>query len=79
MKMAPKDASIKQYELQAQGKLGKAEILIEGKGAATVDGHKFPAPKKLKVMAGPHMIDTGDGEDEVSLKRGEKRRIKVRH
>ncbi|HEX6839749.1 MAG TPA: hypothetical protein VF334_24400 [Polyangia bacterium] len=78
MKMAPKDASLKQYELQAQGKLGKAEILLEGKGAATIDGHKFPAPKKLKVMAGPHMIDTGDGEDEVSLKRGEKRRIKVK-
>jgi len=79
MKMAPKDAALKQYELQAQGKLGKAEILLEGKGAATIDGHKFPAPKKLKVMAGPHMIDSGDGEDEVSLKRGEKRRIKVRH
>jgi hypothetical protein len=30
-------------------------------------------------MAGPHTIDAGDGEDEVSLKRGEKRRIKVKH
>ena len=29
-------------------------------------------------MAGPHMIDAGDGEDEVTLKRGEKRRIKVK-
>jgi hypothetical protein len=78
MKMAPKDASLKQYELQAQGKLGKAELVIEGKGAATIDGHRFAAPKKLKVMAGPHMIDVGDGEDEVSLKRGEKRKIKVK-
>ena len=78
IKMAPHDAALKQYELQAQGKLGKAEILLEGKGSAMVDGHKFPAPKKLKVMAGPHMIDAGDGEDEVSLKRGEKRRIKVK-
>jgi hypothetical protein len=79
MKMAPKDASLKTYELQAQGKLGKAELLLEGKGFVTVDGHKFPAPKKLKVMAGPHMIDAGDGDDEVALKRGEKRRIKVKH
>lgn len=78
MKMAPKDASLKVYEQQASGKLGKAEILVEGKGSATVDGHKVAAPKKLKVMAGPHMIDAGDGEDEVSLKRGEKRRIKVK-
>jgi hypothetical protein len=78
IKLAPKDASLKTYELQAQGKLGKAELLLEGKGFVTVDGHKFPAPKKLKVMAGPHMIDAGDGDDEVALKRGEKRRVKVK-
>ncbi|MGZ3405250.1 MAG: hypothetical protein ACXVAN_02320, partial [Polyangia bacterium] len=78
IKLAPKDASLKTYELQAQGKLGKAELLLEGKGFVTVDGHKLPAPKKLKVMAGPHMIDAGDGDDEVALKRGEKRRIKVK-
>ena len=78
MKMAPKESSLKVYEQQAAGKLGKAEILLEGKGSATVDGHKIAAPKKLKVMAGPHTVDAGDGEDEVSLKRGEKRRIKVK-
>jgi hypothetical protein len=78
IKMAPKDPSLKTYELQAQGKLGKAELLLEGKGFITVDGHKFPAPKKLRVMAGPHMIDAGDGDDEVALKRGEKRRIKAK-
>ncbi len=78
IKMAPKDASLKIYEQQSLGKLGKAELLLEGKGTATIDGHKFAAPKKLKVMAGPHVIDAGDGEDEVSLKRGEKRRIKVK-
>jgi hypothetical protein len=78
IKMAPKDASLKVYEQQAAGKLGKAEILLEGKGAATVDGHKLPAPKKLRVMAGPHMIDAGDGKDEVTLKRGEKRRIRTK-
>jgi hypothetical protein len=78
MKMAPKDASLKVYEQQAAGKLGKAEILLEGKGSAVVDGHKIAAPKKLKLMAGPHAVDAGDGEDEVSLKRGEKRRIKVK-
>jgi hypothetical protein len=78
IKMAPKDASLKTYELQAQGKLGKAEIVLEGKGAATIDGHKFTAPKKIKLMAGPHAIDLGDGEDEVTLKRGEKRKLKVK-
>jgi hypothetical protein len=78
IKMAPRDASLKVYEAQAAGKLGKAELLLEGRGSATVDGHKFSVPKKLKVMAGPHTIDAGDGEDEVTLKRGEKRRIKVK-
>ena len=78
-KMAPKDASLKVYEQQAAGKLGKAELLLEGKGSVVVvDGHRFPAPKKVKVMAGPHLIDAGDGEEEVTLKRGEKRRIKAK-
>ncbi len=78
MKLSPKDAALKTYELQAMGRLGKAELLLEGKGVVTVDGHKFPAPKKLRVMAGPHMIDAGDGDDEVALKRGEKRRIRIK-
>jgi hypothetical protein len=78
VKMAPKDASLRVLEQQAQGRLGRAELVIEGKGAVTVDGHKFTAPKKLKVMAGPHLIDNGDGDEEVTLKRGEKRRVKVK-
>ena len=75
--MAPKDAALKLYEQQAQGKLGKALLLLDGKGSLIVDGHKFAAPAKLKVMAGPHVLDAGDGDNEVMLKRGEKRRIKV--
>jgi hypothetical protein len=78
IKMAPKDASLKVYEQQALGKLGKADLVLDGKGSAVVDGHKFSAPKKLKLFAGPHMIDTGDGEEEVSLKRGEKRHVRVK-
>ena len=41
IKLAPKDASLKIYEQQALGKLGKAELVLEGKGSVTVDGHKF--------------------------------------
>jgi hypothetical protein len=78
VKLAPKDASLRVLEQQAQGKLGRAELVLEGKGSVTVDGHKFASPKKLKVMAGPHVIENGDGEEEVALKRGEKRRIKVK-
>jgi hypothetical protein len=29
-------------------------------------------------MAGPHVIDAGDGDEEVALKRGEKRRVKAK-
>ncbi|MDB4967992.1 MAG: hypothetical protein JWN44_3681 [Myxococcales bacterium] len=77
-KMAPKDASLKVYEAQAAGKLGKAQILLDGKGSLVVDGHKFSAPAKVKLMAGPHLVDAGDGENEVTLKRGEKRHIRVK-
>jgi hypothetical protein len=78
MKLSPKDAALKTYELQAMGKLGKAELLLEGRGTISVDGHKFASPKKLRLMAGPHLIDPGDGEVEVTLKRGDKRRVKVK-
>jgi hypothetical protein len=78
LKASPKDAGLKTLEQQIQGKLGKAELQLEGKGNIVVDGHKIAAPKKVKLMAGPHVIDAGDGEDEVTLKRGEKRRIKVK-
>ena len=37
-KMTPKDSALKTYELQAMGKLGKAELVLEGKGAAPSTG-----------------------------------------
>jgi hypothetical protein len=77
-KLQPKNNAYKVYEQQALGKLGRAEILIEGKGSATIDGHKFAAPRKLKIAAGPHDIDLGDGASEVTLKRGEKKKLKVK-
>lgn len=77
-KLAPKNAQLKIYEQQAQGKLGHAELILDGKGSLTVDGHKFAAPKKLKIAAGPHTIDAGDGESELTLKRGEKKHFKVK-
>jgi len=77
-KLKPKDASLRVYEQQALGKLGHAELQLEGKGSAVVDGKKFPVPHKLKLAAGPHTIDTGDGESELVLKRGEKRKLRVK-
>jgi hypothetical protein len=77
-KLHPKDASLKVLEQQAQGKLGHGLLMLEGKGAVTVDGHKFPVPKKLKLQAGPHLIDDGGGEYELTLKRGGKQVIKVK-
>lgn len=68
--------ALRNYEQQALGKLGRAELLIEGKAPVTVNGHKFNPPRKVKVPAGPLAIDLGDGEKEVELKRGEKRKLK---
>ena len=49
----PKDGdgagALKLYEQQALGKLGKAELALEGKGVITVDGHRFNAPRRLKT------------------------------
>jgi hypothetical protein len=77
-KLKPKDAGLRVYEQQALGKLGHAELQLDGKGSAVVDGKKFTAPKKLKLAAGPHVVDTGDGESELTLKRGEKKKLRVK-
>jgi hypothetical protein len=78
-KLRPKDANLRVYEQQALGKLGHAELLLEGKGGSVlVDGKKFSAPRKLKLPAGPHSIDSGDGESELVLKRGEKKKLHLK-
>lgn len=76
-KLRPKDAAIKTYELQAMGKMGFANLEIE-KGTVSIDGHKFTAPKKVRLAAGPHNVDLGDGEKEMVLKKGEKKKLKAR-
>ncbi len=75
-KLQPKNNAYKVYEQQALGKMGRAEVLIEGKGTVTIDGHKFAAPRKLKIAAGPHDIESADGTAEVTLKRGEKKKLR---
>jgi len=74
----PKNALAKTLQQQALGKLGRAEILIDGKGSITIDGKAFTAPKKLKVQAGPHAITTNTGTEEVTLKKGERRHLRAR-
>jgi hypothetical protein len=71
-------ALLKTSEQQSMGKLGRAELVIEGKGAVVVDGHRFNPPRKLKVAAGLHFVDAGDGESEITLKRGEKKKLKAK-
>jgi hypothetical protein len=71
-------AQIKLYQQQAMGKLGKAELVIEGKVPIIVDGHKFAAPRKVKVAAGPHTIEADGDVAEITLKRGEKKKLKAR-
>jgi len=74
-KLRPKDAALRVYEQQALGKLGHAELQLEGKGSAAIDGKKFSAPRKLKVAAGPHVVDLGEGEFELTRNRGEKKKL----
>ncbi len=76
--VAPGNALAKTLQLQAMGKLGRAEISIEGKGRVNVDGKDFDAPKKLRTLAGPHAIDSGNGPEEVTLKKGERKKLHPR-
>ena len=73
---APRNLLAKTLQQQALGKLGRAELVIEGKGRVNVDGKDFDAPKKLKVYAGPHAVDTGKGPTEVTLKKGEHKKLR---
>lgn len=77
-KLNPADAAIDTFEQQALGKLGRAEVIIDGKLPVTIDGHKFAPPRKLKLPAGPHDVDLGDGASELVLKRGEKRKLRAK-
>ncbi len=74
----PKNALAKVLQQQALGKLGRADLIIEGKGSITIDGKSFSPPKKLHVMAGPHAVSTSAGEEEVTLKKGERRHLRAR-
>jgi hypothetical protein len=73
--LVPGEASYHIFEQQALGKLGRAELLIEGHGSVTIDGHRFAAPRKLKVPAGPHLVESAEENGELTLNRGEKRKL----
>ena len=74
----PGAALPKLLEQQALGKLGHAELQLDGKGHASVDGKRYDAPKKLKLFAGPHAVDTGSGPEELTLKKNEHKKLRVR-
>jgi hypothetical protein len=77
-RLHPKDAAIRVYVEQAQGKLGHAELILDGKGSVTVDGKQLSAPRRLKLPAGPYTIDLGDGAVELTLRRGEHKHLRVK-
>ncbi|MFI5289283.1 MAG: hypothetical protein ACHQ17_06530, partial [Polyangia bacterium] len=52
----PKNPDLHIYEQQALGKLGRAELYLEGKGAVVIDGHRFSTPRKVRLAAGPHTV-----------------------
>ena len=74
----PRNPLPKILEQQALGKLGHAELQLDGKGHATIDGKRYDAPKKLKLFAGPHSIDTGTGTQELTLKKNEHKKLRLR-
>jgi len=74
----PKNPLAKTLQQQALGKLGRAELQLEGKGRVTIDGKSIDSPKKLRLFAGPHAIDTGNGPEELTLKKGERKKLRIR-
>jgi len=77
--LRPNDAAIAIYLQQARGTLGRCEVTLDGKSPITIDGHKFTPPRKLKLAAGPHDVDLGEGTQVITFKRGEKRHLKAKH
>jgi hypothetical protein len=73
----PKNPLVKILQQQALGKLGRAELSIEGRGTITIDGKRFDAPKKVKLYAGPHAIDNGAGAEELVLKKNEHKKLRA--
>ncbi|MSP61134.1 MAG: hypothetical protein EXR72_12470 [Myxococcales bacterium] len=75
--IAPQGTFLDRLERMAQGKTGDAELMIHGKGSLTVDGHRFPSPRRLRLAAGPHSIGVGAAAEEVVFGRGERVRRKA--
>ncbi|MEO6951059.1 MAG: hypothetical protein ABI321_04525 [Polyangia bacterium] len=76
--LAPGNPLPRLLEQQALGKLGRAELQLEGKGHVTIDGKRYDAPKKLKLFAGPHAVDSGAGPEELTLKKNEHKKLRIR-
>ncbi len=69
-KLAPRDPQIDLFERMAKGKTGRGELILDG-GEVDVDGKKFKGGKKLKLPAGPHLVDG----QEIQLGKGEKKHV----
>lgn len=65
--VAPADTGIDTLLKQARGELGHGELVIGGKGSALINGHKVELPRKMRVMAGPYLING----KEVEVRDGE--------
>lgn len=56
-KRAPEDAELVELEKQARGELGRGELVLTGTGNVNVNGYVVAAPKRLRMMAGPYVVD----------------------
>lgn len=77
-RIAPHDTLLDALELMARGNTGHGEILVDGEGALTIDGHRFSAPARIKLPAGPHLIGDGAHPDELILRKGDQRHLSAR-
>ncbi len=73
----PRNALAKTLQQQAMGKLGRAELVVDGRGGLVIDGRRIDAPRKLKVFAGPHAVDAGGGPEELVLKKNERHHLRA--
>jgi hypothetical protein len=68
---APGDPGLLALLRQARGELGRGELVLSGHGSVTINGHKFDAPRKMRVLAGPYLVNG----KEVEVRDGEQRHL----
>ena len=67
LRRSPGNGEIAMYLAMAKGHTGKGELVLEGKGRVKLCGQPVQAPAKVKLPAGPYIIESNGTRTEVTV------------